>query len=235
MELIVFADEAAWLGFFAAEFRAAAEGAGAAGSVAVALCLAGGSTPEPVYRALSALPDPGLPVELWLGDERAVPPSDPARNGGMVSRAFAAAPWARLRPWPWGAGARSASGTPDPEASARLDAAAYAAELSAALGPHPVFDLLILGLGSDGHTASLFPGDAALGESGALASVSRSPLPPPLRMTLTYPALARARRTLFAVAGPGKREIVLRLAVEDPSLPASVAGGGRRTIAYLEP
>ena len=119
------------------------------------------------------------------------------------------------------------------EERARLSAAAYAVELATELGFSPAFDLLILGLGADGHTASLFPGNPALEESEGLATVSRSPLPPPIRMTLTYPAFAEARRTLFAVAGASKAEMVRRLATEDPALPASSAGGEDRAIVYL--
>jgi len=227
MTLIECADRNSWIGFFTEEFRAAAHRAEAAGRPALHLCLAGGSTPEPVYRAIAALPKPPLPVELWLGDERAVPSEDPARNGAMVRRAFASSPWApRIRLWP------SSSG--EVEAAARRAAAAYAMELATVLGAAPSFDLLILGLGEDGHTASLFPGSEALDETRALTSVSASPFPPRLRMTLTYPAFAGARRTLFAVSGSGKGEIVRRLATEDPDLPASAAGGADRAIVYLE-
>jgi 6-phosphogluconolactonase len=227
MTLISCADRNSWIGIFVDEFYAAAKRAKDARRQSFQLCVAGGSTPEPIYRAYAALPDPGLAVELWLGDERAVPPGDPARNGGMVGRAFASAPWSpRLHLWP----ASSEEG----EAGAAACAAAYAAELASALGPAPVFDLLILGLGADGHTASLFPGGEALNERARLAAVSRSPLPPKLRMTLTYPALSGARRTLFAVGGGEKRDIVGKLAAEDPALPASTAGGEDREIVYLD-
>jgi 6-phosphogluconolactonase len=224
MTLIACDDLDSWIGFFVEEFLGAAHRAKASGRRAAQLCLSGGSTPEPIYRAIAALPDPPLPVELWLGDERAVPPADPARNGGMIVEAFASAGWApRIRLWPAGLD----------EQGARRAAAAYSMELATDLGAAPSFDLLILGLGEDGHTASLFPGGEALNETRALASVSTSPLPPRLRMTLTYPALAGARRTLFAVRGAGKGEIVRRLATEDPSLPASAAGGADRAIAYF--
>jgi 6-phosphogluconolactonase len=229
MTLIRCADEDSWIGLFVEELRAIVRRAKAAGRPTVHLCISGGSTPEPIYRAFAGLPDPGTALELWLGDERAVQPGDPARNDGMVSRAFASARWApRLHPWPAGDYERGG------DAAARRDAADYAAELASALGSAPAFDLLILGLGADGHTASLFPGSEALGERAALAAVSRSPLPPALRMTLTYPALAGARRTLFAVGGAGKAGIVRALAAEDPALPASRAGGGDRAIVYLE-
>jgi 6-phosphogluconolactonase len=224
MTLIACDDRESWIDFFVEEFLGATQRARASGRRAAHLCLSGGSTPEPIYRAIAALPDPSLPVELWLGDERAVPPGDPARNGGMIAGAFASARWApRIRLWPAGTDERGA----------RRAAAAYSMELASVLGAAPSFDLLILGLGEDGHTASLFPGGEALSETKALASVSSSPLPPFLRLTLTYPAFANARRTLFAVRGAEKGDIVRRLAAEESGLPASAAGGADRAIVYL--
>jgi 6-phosphogluconolactonase len=231
--LIECEEPGSWIGLFADEFRAAARRARASRRTALHLCLAGGSTPLPIYEAIAAAEDPGLPVELWLGDERVVPPGDPARNGDMVARAFALARWAaRVRQWPSGAfePEGAAKGIED---AARRDAAVYAQRLAEALGAAPAFDLAILGLGADGHTASLFPGDPVLAERGALAALSRAPVPPPLRMTLTYPALAGARRTLFAVAGEGKAGVARALASEDPALPASRAGGADRAIVFL--
>jgi len=229
MTLISCADRDRWLAVFVEAFSAAALRAKAAGRPALHLCLAGGSTPEPIYRAFAALPDPGSSVEIWLSDERAVPPGESARNGDMLKRAFASAQWKpRLHLWP------ASDYEREGDSAASRDAAAYAAELAAALGPAPSFDLLILGLGADGHTASLFPGADALREQQALTAVSRSPLPPFLRMTLTYPALAGARRTIFALCGAAKGEIVRRLANEDPALPASFAGGTDRAIVFLK-
>jgi len=235
MTLIECEDRESWIEIFVGEFRAASRRAKAAGRKAARLCLAGGSTPEPIYRAIAALPGPGLPVELWLGDERAVRPGDRSRNGAMVARAFAGSSWApALKLWPSSAfDASSVSGDADSEGAARRDAAAYAIRLSEAMGGQVAFDLSILGLGVDGHTASLFPGDPILKEASALTGISRSPVPPSLRMTLTYPALAGSRRTLFAVAGPEKEAIVKALASEDPALPASTAGGADRAIVYL--
>jgi 6-phosphogluconolactonase len=238
MTLIDCEDADSWVGIFVDEFRAAARRARASRRAALHLCLAGGSTPGPIYRALAASPDPLIPVELWLGDERVVPPEDLARNGDMIARAFSGAPWPlRVRQWPASAfdeAAATAETSPaDFESAARRDAAVYAARLVEAMGGAPVFDLAILGLGSDGHTASLFPGDAALAEASALTALAHAPAPPVLRMTLTYPALAGARRTLFAVGGTEKAVIVRALAAGDPALPASAAGGADRAIVYL--
>jgi 6-phosphogluconolactonase len=145
----------------------------------------------------------------------------------MVIRAFASArPAPLLHLWP--------ASADEGETGAAACSAAYAAELASALGPVPAFDLLILGLGGDGHTASLFPGSEVLKEDARLAAVSSAPFPPRLRVTLTYPAFVGARRTLFAVSGAEKSDIVRRLAAEDPALPASAAGGADRAIVYLE-
>jgi 6-phosphogluconolactonase len=235
-------DRDSWIGLFVDEFLAAARRARAAHRGALRLCLAGGATPEPIYRAIAraiaALPDAGMTIELWPGDERVVPPGDPARNGDMIAKAFSeAGSSVRLRQWPSGAFEPAQDGRELPgerlEAAARRDAAVYAARLAEEAGSAPAFDLAILGLGADGHTASLFPGDPALAERGALAAVARAPSPPALRMTLTYPALAGARRTLFAVSGAEKAAIVRALAAEDPALSASAAGGADRAIVYL--
>jgi len=231
MLLYRFADAASWIGAAVGELREAARQARAAGRGGLALCLAGGTTPEPVYRAMAALALEGLDAQLWLGDERAVPNSDPARNGTMIERAFedcAWEPYPRIRHWPEAA----------TEAEAEEAAAAYESELSAALGARPAFDLAMLGLGSDGHTASLFPwrgeGSAARSSPRGLAAVAISPTLPALRMTLTFAALAPAARRVFLVRGPDKLGAVGRLAEEDPALPASALAGPGSIILYLE-
>ena len=130
-----FGIEAEWIAAAVDELRAAVAAAtvqrmaadnagsatGAAGQGPPSLCLAGGLTPEVVYRAMAALPLVGLAVDLWLGDERVVPAGDGARNALMAARAFAACAWdppPRLRPWP---------GTAT-EADASAAAARYEAE-----------------------------------------------------------------------------------------------------------
>lgn len=231
MLLYRFADAASWIGAAIGELREAARLARSSGRTRLALCLAGGATPEPVYRALASERLSGLDAELWLCDERAVPRSDPARNGGMIERAFEDCSWEpypRLRPWP----------DAQTEAEAEESAGAYEAELAASLGAPPAFDLAILGLGADGHTASLFPwngeGSAARSSPRGLAAVAISPLEPALRMTLTFEALSRSTRRVFLARGPGKLGAVGRLADEDPALPASRLAGPGSIILYLE-
>jgi 6-phosphogluconolactonase len=238
MRIIEFHGEGEWIDAALGELRSAAEAARSAGSGTLSLCLAGGLTPEPAYRAMAGLPLAGLAAELWLGDERAVGADDPARNGLMVARSFADCAWEvppRLRLWPEAAG----------EAETGRACARYEAELLAALGPRPVFDLAFLGLGADGHTASLFPGDARFSSraagpgvaqeavEGRLAVPSRSPLPPFARMTLAPALLRAARRRVFLVKGEDKLPAVRKLEAEDPAIPASLLAGPGSIALYL--
>lgn len=225
MQVVTFSNQASWIEAALDELRRAADNAIAQGHTALALCLAGGLSPESVYRAMAALSLRGLAVDLWLGDERAVPVGDPARNGSMVARALASCAWdppPRLRLWPE---------TRD-ESDAHPAAARYQEALIDSLGPSPVFDLAFLGLGADGHTASLFPG-APPGEAGRLAFPTRSPLPPHARMTLSPELLRSARRRIFLVKGGDKLEALRRLEAEDPSIPASLLAGPGALILYL--
>ncbi len=231
MLLYRFADSASWIGAAIGELREAARLARSSGRGRLALCLSGGTTPEPVYRALAAQRLSGLDAELWLGDERAVSSADPARNGGLVGRAFedcAWDPYPRVKAWP----------EAETEDAAEEAAEAYEAELAASLGAKPAFDLCFLGLGADGHTASLFPwkgtGGAARPAPLGLAAVAFSPIAPKLRMTLSFEALSGARRRVFLVRGPDKLGSVGRLAEEDPALPASRLAGSESIILYLE-
>lgn len=178
-----------------------------------AVCLSGGSTPKRLY-ALLASPGtvdrvPWERIHWFFGDDRVVPWDNPLSNVRMVREAFgheAPVPATHLHFIPSDQGA---------EAGARAYGATlkefYGAE---ALDPaRPLFDLVLLGLGSDGHTASLFPGKPALDEREAWAApVPEAGMEPFLpRITLTFPALASARSVLFLVNGAAKREPLLRL------------------------
>ena len=199
----------------------------------IAICLSGGSTPKRLY-ALLAGPDhvgrvPWDRVHWFFGDDRVVPWDHADSNVRMVREAFghgAPIPATHLHFIPTDAG---------PEAGAK----AYARTLRDFYGAddldpaRPLFDCVLLGLGEDGHTASLFPGKPALSETAALAApVPEAGLAPFVpRVTLTFPALASSALVMFLVTGAGKRDPLRRLdAGED--LPAGrVTSQGR--IAWL--
>jgi 6-phosphogluconolactonase len=170
------------------------------------LALAGGSTPKRTYGAL-AQPARRIRIDwartfLFLGDERFVPPDDPSSNFAMVERALLA---------PAAVPAEHAFPVPTQLGTAAAAAAAYAATLTAAFGigdraDPPRFDLILLGLGEDGHTASLFPGAASLSVTDRwVAATPPGTLPPPVeRITLTFPVLNAAREIVFLVSGQNK-------------------------------
>ncbi len=187
-----------------------------------AVCLTGGSSPEGLYRLLAEEPwrskVPWDRTHWFIGDDRFVPQSDPLSNMGAARRLFldrVGAPDGTIHPMPTEA--------PDPDEAARR----YEAELKAFYGgqrldpARPLFDLVLMGLGSDGHTASLFPQSPALFEKErwvlGIAEAGMTPFVP--RVTLTFPALASTGEMLFLVDGAGKAPILHRvLAGED--LPA---------------
>ena len=167
------------------------------------VALSGGSTPAPIYRRLAALRYPWDSVDVFFGDERCVPPDDKDSNFRMANAALLSAVPARAHPMN----------------GVRGDADGYANELTATFGAAmPRFDLVFLGLGEDGHTASLFPGSPALDErTRTVVKVQR---PDHARLTLTLPVLNAARNSLFLVAGAGKRA-ALRDLLSDADIPAA--------------
>jgi 6-phosphogluconolactonase len=195
-----------------------------------AICLTGGSGPAQLYRLLATeLWRSRLPwerVHWFMGDDRFVPIDDPLSNMGMARRAFldvVATPPRDIHPIETGAAS--------PDAAAR----AYEAELKRfywadLIDPgRPLFDLVLMGLGSDGHTASLFPRAAALDERQRLVvGVEKAGLEPFVpRVTLTFPALASTREMLFLVGGADKKKILTRVLsgedLSDEDLPAARA------------
>lgn len=159
------------------------------------LVLAGGSTPLPLYRRLAQADLPWERVHIAWGDERFVPADHPDSNAGAAQAALVdlvPVPESHVHPWPI---------LSTPEASA----AAYQGELERALGPDPVLDVTLLGLGADGHTASLFPrtGDA-LRSGFALATTARAGAPVRERLTLSARTLGRSRLVAFLVSGADK-------------------------------
>lgn len=168
------------------------------------ISLAGGSTPRAFYERLAVVPYPWEEVTLVPGDERCVPPDDPDSNRLMIESSLLAP----LEPRPravWLPG-----DTCDPDEAER--------RVRAAIGSPPKLDLAILGLGEDGHTASLFPGDPALEETERW--VVRVERPDHPRLTLTPPVLSAARTAMFVVTGREKREALRRFLAGD-DIPAA--------------
>jgi 6-phosphogluconolactonase len=171
------------------------------------VAVSGGRTPERMLQLLAGEELPWERVHLFQVDERVAPREHPDRNLTMLRAALAGRlPAATVHAMPV-EGIDLAAGT-----------ARYAAELRGLAGTPPVLDLVHLGLGEDGHTASLFPGDAALAAAGdvAVTGIRNGRR----RMTLTRPVLGRARRILWQVAGAGKARALERLLAGDPGIPA---------------
>ncbi len=162
--------------------------------------VSGGRTPWAMFAELGSEDMPWADVDLFQVDERVAADGDPDRNLTQLRASLGHAP-ARVHPMP--------------VTEADLDAAAagYATVLP------QQFDLVHLGLGPDGHTASLVPGDPVLGVTDALVAVTQ-PYQGHRRMTLTYPALARANQLLWLVTGADKQDALARLLAGDESIPA---------------
>jgi 6-phosphogluconolactonase len=186
------------------------------------ICLSGGSTPRRLYETLAtsalAVRFPWDRAHWFWGDERFVPHDDPESNFGMVRQALfsrVAAPIDNVHP------ILTEGLSPDQSAAAyeAVLRAFYGAE---ALNPkRPLFDVMLLGVGDDGHTASLFPGEPTLKEARRWVVAVNSPKYGQ-RITLTYPALESSRDVAFLVAGQAKREVVARVRAGDSSMPAAL-------------
>jgi 6-phosphogluconolactonase len=180
------------------------------------IALAGGATPRRAYELLAAVDGSWKHVHLWLGDERCVPEDDPQANARMVRESLLA-------------GARAAPPHlhPVPSPEVPEDAAwLYGLQIREHV-PDAVFDIVLLGMGPDGHTCSLFPGHPVLDVAQALvAPVRASPKPPPERVTLTLPVVRRARFTLLLATGEEKRSALARALADDRSIPLALLGDG---------
>lgn len=174
------------------------------------LAVSGGETPSVMFRVLADLAMPWERVHVFQVDERVAPHGDPARNLTQLRECLLA--HVPLRP-----GNVHAM----PVEWTDLDAAArsYADVLYAIAGTPPVLDLVHLGLGVDGHTASLVPGDPSLEVLDAEVALS-GPYQGRRRMTLTFPAIDRARRVLWVVTGASKAAMLKRLLAGDRTIPA---------------
>ena len=166
------------------------------------IALSGGTTPEAAYRVLDQERLPWNRVDVVLGDERWVPADDPASNALMLRRTLMArvalAPTLAFTRCPRSWTVRRTGQRPMPS---------YVRVLCP--GDPPMFDVMLLGLGDDGHTASLFPGTRATEERQRLVTVGAGKGLE--RITLTAPVLSAARRVIFLVSGAGKAEALQRL------------------------
>ena len=178
------------------------------------IVLAGGGTPGRLYQALAAEPQDWSRWHVWFGDERCLPAGHPERNSTMAHQTLldrAPLPGGQVHIMPAERGPEQA-------------AADYAAELSGC----GEFDLVLLGLGQDGHTASLFPGQA-WGEaetSPPALAVRNAPKPPPERVSLSARRLSQARRVLFLVTGQDKGDALSRWQGGEPMPAAAIRPAG---------
>jgi 6-phosphogluconolactonase len=182
--------------FVAEQARQAVEARGT-----FSFAVSGGHTPWEMFAELAGETVPWEKVVIYQVDERVAPPDDPDRNLFHLRKALGAAP-AQVRPMPVD------------DADLEAAAAAYGASLP----EH--FDVVHLGLGPDGHTASLVPGDPVLSVTDRLVALTR-PYQGHQRMTLTYPALARARQLLWLVTGADKKDALSKLLTGDTSVPGA--------------
>ncbi|PSN17814.1 6-phosphogluconolactonase [filamentous cyanobacterium CCP5] len=175
------------------------------------LALAGGSTPEPLYAALAEQDLPWDKLFIFWGDERYVPVDHPDSNAGMAKRALldkVPIPVEQIIVAPTGGG------------DLQVDAEAYERSIRAAFGDYegfPQFDLILLGMGDDGHTASLFPHTEALQVCDRLIAVGNKDGQP--RLTFTVPLINQAKRVIFLVAGANKQTALAQVfaAEADPN------------------
>ena len=177
--------------------------------------LTGGSSPRRAYELAAERDDDWSASTVWFGDERCVPPDHPDSNYGMAEDALLSRLSARPE-------VLRMEGELGPDAGA----AGYEAEIRARLGDEPPWDLLLLGLGPDGHIASLFPGKPEVAERSRLVvGVPMAGMEPQVpRISLTLPALNSAQATVFLVTGEGKAGVVARAfgPSPDPEVPSAL-------------
>jgi 6-phosphogluconolactonase len=192
------------------------------------VALSGGTTPTRTYELLGSAPQALGDVEIWFADERCVGPKDDESNYRLVAETL-------LEPAGIaGSRVHRMRGELGPHEGARR----YAEELGGRFGsprpgPPPALDVIVLGIGPDGHVASLFPDSPALdaGEESLCLGVTDSPKPPPERITLALSVLRAARRCVLLATGESKRE-ALRAMLGEPSrrVPASLLARARLTV-----
>jgi 6-phosphogluconolactonase len=184
------------------------------------LALAGGTTPKATYEALATLPLDWSNIDVFFGDERCVPPDHSDSNYRMAKAAL----FDRIA-----IGAERIHRMQGELADREAAAHAYERLLPAAI------DVVVLGIGEDAHTASLFPGATALSEPARLVLPVIGPKPPPERLTLTPPVLRAARLCLMLASGAGKAEAVKRALVDPIDVTAVPSQLAREGVWFLDP
>jgi 6-phosphogluconolactonase len=192
------------------------------------LALSGGSTPPVLYRLLASRFREDIPwaaVHIFWGDERYVPPDDSRSNYGMARKTLldhVPCPAANIHRMP--------THFPTPDAAARDYEALLRSHFSTAW---PRFDLMFLGLGPDGHTASLFPGTLAVDERTRWVLPVLDPPAPPMRLTLTLPVLSQSAHTYFLVSGSDKAQALRAASAESADPHVCPAAGVRPAAGVL--
>lgn len=199
-------------------------------SAPCSICLSGGSTPERLFSLLGGVAGRSLPwpgILLFWADERFVPEDDPGNNFRAARRLFVdrvRIPEANVH--------RVNTSLDTPGAAADDYEAILRECFDSAQGK--TFDVALLGIGDDGHTASLFPGYAPVHDRWAMAVEGPVYRPPRDRITLTPAVLNRAETVVFMVAGAAKRDVLRRVLDNDPALPASHICGLRETVILAD-
>jgi 6-phosphogluconolactonase len=199
----------------------------------LAICVSGGRTPKRLYELLASPPFvarfPWARAHWFWADERFVPPKHPDNNARMVYEAMLApaqVPAAQIH-------VIATDGITPAQSAAQYERTLQAFYGADRLDPgRPLFDITLLGLGEDGHTASLFPRTAALDERDAWATAVIGARDEP-RVTLTFPTLESSRETIFLVSGAGKRDVLNALA-EGADLPANRLRSRGRVSWFLD-
>ena len=194
----------------------------------VTAAMAGGSTPAGAYRLLRKMNVPWERVCAWVGDERYVPPGHPDNNGAMIGRLLLDGVGARFLRTPW------EEGRPATWAAAEYEKTLLKALAGDGGGPRP--DLVLAGMGSDGHTLSLFPGSPALEETGRWYTANPAGPGPDWRLTAALPLVHRAGQIYVLASGEAKAAALaeaLEPAGGGPPLPVRRLMEGEAPVAWL--
>ncbi|PTY01788.1 6-phosphogluconolactonase [Verrucomicrobia bacterium LW23] len=221
---LVFPHSKAWLTAMVADFNIIVRSA-IAERGAAHVALSGGNTPKAFYEALNGIDSlPWEQIGWWLGDERTVPVTNDSSNEKMVRATLG-----KNRP-EFDANFISWHLAPDYVSCAEW----FGEQLVDKLGTPPTFDLVLLGMGGDGHTASLFPGTTALNVRDKFAVLTDVPQLDTRRFTVTYPVLDAAREIWFLVQGDDKRPMLDRLLSRDATIPSACINNPNQRVYFAK-